>query len=485
VFTPGISVTQAVVDQVISTVGRVAFRRAVNAAYRQGATTVRQAVDYAVYKLREGPSNVKYRNRKRDIEGGIKPTKLNFDAVQDIKEAMGGDDIQFTRSRAKIGRTRKRTANDLWKAQLAVMDERIYRWQRCSPSLLGPGATPISMGQDTALNVDPDAGPTVVVPFHWTSLTVFPHYQGNQSLGCIPTGMTRMVYRRPPDALQGRFGIQHLASQANTGTFKNNGFWEMEKGADDDSNQQHAINSVFHKYTDIKLNLYGAMRYPMEYTAMVVTGMPVEMSLTDKVPVSTTVATSPSTADFPIADNTPLNEFLMDNLKGLLTNPIIGSSTNQHYDGKLKVLFKKKYKVPCLTYGDAINLANAASGIDSTNVKTVNIFLRHDRFRNYKWHTVPGDVVDNDAIDSTGWDHLNINNNENEGSYCDVDREERVFFILMCNSPNAFDGTVQNVSAPTFNPEVVQTTAFNTTGSYDIVVRNCFRVSGDGVYDAT
>jgi len=483
VYTPGITVTQAIVDQVIGTVGRTVFRRAVNAAYRSGARTVQQAIDYAVYKLREGPSNVKYTNRKRDIEGEIKPQKLNFDDVQEIQDAMQGDDIQFTKARVSLGRNKKRTASQLWKHELGRLQEYILRWQRCSASLLGPGATPISIGNDPAMT-DADKVPTVCVPIHMMSLTNNNFFRSDSSLGALTQGMVRFVYRLPrpalPETFQGDFGYQILQCQNAAGDYTSaTSNWQIEKGPSpplvDD-----IPDIVFHKYTDIKLNLYGAMRYPLEYTVMIVTGMPLEMDYLSLNPITAGYDAAPSQADFPIQETTPLNEFLMDQIRPLLFNPIIGNKGGDTYKDKIKVLMKKKYKVPCLTYGDAINLANAASGIDSTNVKTVNLFLRHDRYRDYKWATQPLDQVDDDNIGGTGWDVTEKNAERGTAAICEVDYTQRVYLLIMCNSPQRYDNIVNQVDQPSINPEVLQTAALNTTGSYDIVVRNCFRVGSTG-----
>lgn len=482
VFTPGVSVGQRVVDTVIGQVGRQVFRNAVAESYRLGARTVQQAVDYAVYRLREGPGTVKYTNRKRDIEGEIKPEKLNFDDIQAEPQSMG-DDIQFSRVKSSIGRPRKRSASELWKHEIGRLQEYVFRWQRCSLSLLGPGATPLSYGRDPAQSAVQQQ-PTVVCPVHVMSLTNCPLFGSLTSEGAHFRGMARLVYRKPrtdiQEPIQGNFGYQWLSSQTHNGIYNNNGSWQFEKGNESAARDNH-VDKVFHKYTDIRMNLYGSMRFPLDYTVTVVSGMPLEMQMFNLPSVETTVASGPTVNDFPIEDNTPLSEFLLNQVRPIISNPILGNSAADKYKGKFRILHKKKYHVPCLSYGDAVDLVNNSSLIDSTNVKQVNLFLRHDRFRDYKWLTNTADVVDNDDLAGMGFDQTEIQTERGLASLCDVDYKERVFLMITCTSPQTYDNVVQNVAGAVFGPEVVQSIALNTTGTYDIVVRNCFRAGNSGL----
>lgn len=411
-----------------------------------------------------------YQGAKRDREGNVlevQPKKLNFDVPN---KPMMGDDINFSRSTARLGRVKKRTASQMFKAEIGAMDEQVWRWQRVSDNLLGPGATGISFGQNPA-QADPDAAGTFVLPFHVMSLTHNPSFGEIPLLGMVKCGMNRFVIRKPMvpiETFQGHLGLQRLIPQMETGNYSSLPGWQIEKGVSSGANSQ-----VFHKWTDIRLNLYGSRLYPLDYTITVVTGLPVEMQFLEHHPVSETVNSAPGPGDFPISDVGPLQQMIVDKVRKFITNPIVGSNTEKHYKGKYKTLYSKKVHVPCLSYGDGA--AEASSTINATNVRSETIFLRHDRYRNYKWYTNAAYIEENDNVDGVGWTQTDNGAVGSIDGYCDVDREKRVFLILTCSCPTPILDATNNVAGPEFSAEVPQDAARLYDGSYDIVVRNCFR----------
>jgi hypothetical protein len=443
------------IRQAVALVGPYAWRQLVREA-RQAGQDFRGAVENALYRVRDHPIDRVGRSSKRERSGNPK--------VAPPRPAVGNsiimsDNVNFSRSSWKIGRTRKRSANQIWKSQLGEMKECIYRWQLVSPSLLGPGAIPIGLGANA------DAYWNQCLPFHIMSLTHHPDFNQSPELGCRAQGMCRTVYCRGGTDFAGDIGYYPLNCQAPTGGTSPHSIWEKEKGSTTAS-----VDSVFHKWTDIRLNLYGSTSYPLTYNVMVVSGMPKEMQVFEHEPCSADVNTTPDAADYPIKTLSPLNEFIIDEVRPMLTNPIKGSNSNGNYAGKLRVLSSRKYAIPCLTYGDAGSISS--STVKSTNVKNVNIFLRHDRFRDYAWHSKSLDEIRNNAIESVGWTRTDVSTSSLSSMFMDVDREERVFLIVTCNSPTeTFDDNYNILTTP----QVDQNAALKVEGSYDIVVRNCFR----------
>lgn len=414
-----------------------------------------------------------YQGAKRDREGNvvdIQPKKLEFDEPP----IMSGGGYEFSRQKISVGRTRKRTANELFKAELGAMDEQVWRWQRVSDSLLGPGSTGISFGRDPTLP-DPLAAGTYVLPYHVMSLTHNPSFRSLELLGCHQMGMCRYVIRKPMvpvEAFQGHIGYQKLEPQLETGAYSPLTSWQLEKGVAAASQSQ-----VFHKWSDIRLNLYGSLLYPLEYTVSIVTGLPTEMQFFEHLPVSATVATAPTVGDFPISNLGPLNQMIVDKVRKYITNPIIGSNTDSNWQGKLKVIKKKIVKIPCLSYSNARDqtATGIAPFVDSVNVKSINMFIRHDRFRDYKWRTDAAYIQENDDVDGVGWTQSDIGAPGSSDAYCDVDREQRVFLVITCNCPTPILDATNKVDGVEFGAEVSQTVPRFYDGTYDIVVRNCFR----------
>ena len=90
---------------------------------------------------------------------------------------MPASGIQFERFYSKVGRKRRRTANQLFTATVGQMSEIVFRYQRVSPSLLGPGETDIAYGSLPAGSVN------YVCPFHISSLTSNPLFNRLNSCG--------------------------------------------------------------------------------------------------------------------------------------------------------------------------------------------------------------------------------------------------------------------------------------------------------------
>jgi len=446
---------QVIASEVRAAAGEYAWQLAISQARRQGAN-LRQAVEAAVHRLsqgRQGPAN--YRNRKRDISGGIKPLKLNFEEP----ERSPMTEVNFTRSKLTVGGTRKRSANDLFKSQIGGMDELIYRWQATSASLLGPGRVPIGFGYDSG------AFPEVnCLPFHCMSLTTNPGFAQNDTLGCNSNGLFRYFY----DKSSGNMGYSYLYSQLANGATSAGSSWSTEKGL-----SQTNTGQVFHKFTEIRLNLYGSMLYPLKYKVMLVTDMPLEMQPKERGYMQNPI-TVPGD-DFTLLNNTPLNQFILDHCRPLVTNPIVGGNSDEDYKGKYKIVTQKTYNIPCMTYGDALAQVTDNQIVNSVNVHNVNMFIRHDRFRDYKWHQLSTDILRTNNPGGVGFDVTDVAQNNAGDTVCDVDREQRLFLIISCNAGRLENGVAYTPTGPFGGPTADSGLPSPTSGSYDIVVRNCFR----------
>jgi len=388
--------------------------------------------------------------------------KLTFET--ESTAIMSGDDVNFRRSKYTLGRPKKRSANQLFKSQLGGMQESIFRWQSASKNLLGPGRIPIGYGWNTVISSSAQA-----VPVHMMSLTSHPGFPENYTLGCKVQGLFRFAYFNSSPA-GGNFGYQHMPSQNRDGANLATSQWVNESGP---LSPSPFISQVFHKWTDIRLNLYGSSSFPLSYRVQIVTGLPTEMQ-----PLEFEAIAGAPTAltDFPIAPNNPLNQMLLDLARPVIGNPITGSNTDKDYKGEFRIVSDKTFNIPCLSYGNAA-AEDSILNVNSTNVRNVNMFIRHDRFRDYAWRQKSADVTQTLDIGGVGWNQTDISADTAASMYCDVDREERLFIIISCNAAelinDAIDYDLSN-SVAAAPPEGLRQ-SYRTSGSYDIVVRNCFR----------
>jgi len=382
----------------------------------------------------------------------VKPKKLNFDEPETMSNS-----VMFTRSSTRVGRKRRRTAQQLFTASVAQMPEQIWRWQRVSPSLLGPGENDLAYGANGASTLQ-------VCPFHIMSLTNNLLFPPSITFGCKRNGMHRIYY----DEVARAFGYQNLIGQNNEGTFATNE-WQLETGVPRLGTANIDPKGIFHKWTEIRFNLYGSAYYPLKYEILLVTAMPTEMSIFDY----------PAGIPAPIFQETNLNAFLREHVKDYIGNPIIGSTVDQQdYKSKFKIVRRKLVTVEPLSYGDAAAQVGppAIAGVDASNVKNVNMFIRHDRYRDYDWTPLATDQTLQNRLDGIGFDQQNTNSTVNASGISDVDREERLYLIIKCSAPRLLDSNAYAVTGPTAPVTLLSPTQIPPfTGSYDVVVRNCYR----------
>jgi len=419
-------------------------------------------------QVQYGPGSSRSRREQQLVrkrirrEREIVKKRLTFDEPSTVnlpsynKNTNMSDSVQFTRSYDRIGRKRYRTVNQLFNSSIGRMDEVIYRWQQVSGSLLGPGNQVISYGKAAA------PATSYVCPLVFGSLTCNPLFPINSTYGAQRYGLNRLSY----DPTTKSFGYQYYAGQDKNGV-QTVARWQLETGVEPDIATSTVAPEVFHKWTEIRLNLYGSAFYPLTYEILVLTGMDADMSPFDF-----------AAGGQPIFEGTNLNAFLRDNCKDFIGNPIVGSVLDRKdFLPKFRVIKKRVITIAPLSYNNgATAIEGLTSGVDASNVRNVNMFIRHDRFRNYGWtpRSLDQDLQDN--LDGRGFDTQDISNLATNSGVCDVDRQHRVYLFIKCTAGRAVEApefSTVEAQVPVSELSQIQIPPFS--GSFDVVMRNCFR----------
>jgi len=414
-------------------------------------------------QVQYGPGSGRFRRERQLVKKRLRfeePPKVVKSSVPVGGKTEMSNSVQFTRYSDRIGRKKRRTAAELFNAEIGRMTEVVYRWQQVSESLLGPGENILAYGLDGTV-----PGQTgYVVPIMVASLTNNILFPDSQSFGCQRRGLHRLTYNSSTK----NFGYQYMRSQDDNGAFTTSE-WLPETGAGR-ALTAPISSRVFHKWTEIRLNLYGSAYYPLTYEVMVVTGMETDMSVFDF-----------AAGGQPIFQTTNLNAFLRDQTKDYIGNPIVGSVLDrQDFKDKFKVIRRQIVKVDPLSYSDGAAQPDIAAGqgVDASNVKNINMFIRHDRFREYGWTPISNDQDLQNTLDGTGYDKQDTSTSALTSGYADVDRSERVYLFIKCTAPRILTSEqfeTEPAEAPVAQLSSSAIPAFS--GSYDIVMRNCFRYS--------
>jgi len=439
------------VDEVVSTVKRAysSLRDYSQVRYGPGSGRFRREQQLARKRVRRERESVK---KKLDFEEKVSTLKL---PSVDTQNTMS-DGVQFRRSYDRVGRKRRRTATQLFNANIGRMDEVIYRWQQVSGSLLGPGNQVIAYGKAAA----PATG--YVCPLVFSSLTSNPLFPANSTYGAQRAGLYRLTYEPSSKS----FGMQYYRGQDKDGQ-QLVARWQVESGTEPAIATSTISPEVFHKWTEIRMNLYGSAFVPLTYEVLVVTGMELDMSIFDYTFGGT-----------PIFEGTNMNAFLRDQCKDYIGNPIVGSSLDRNdFKGKYKIIRRKVITIAPLSYNNGATAKEGlTSGVDASNVRNVNMFIRHDRFRNYAWTPRSADQDLQTGLDGRGFDTQDISQLVNDSCLSDVDRDQRLYLFVKCSAGRAYEATEFDI-IPAEVPvsELSQTEIPVSSGSFDIVMRNCFR----------
>lgn len=383
-----------------------------------------------------GPSTSR-RPRLKERESRSRTTT---EQVREEKRYIDMTSNTVSRRRLRTGRQKRPNVYSLKKHVIGAGDEYVYRWQQTSPSYLGPGK--LSIGWSAT-------GDTDQVPIHFMSLTTNPKGAAHAAKGCYKSGMHRMYY----DRVQNRFGWYFIpATQAN-GSDNATGYWEMETGADRGTWE---ARSVFHKYTQIKINLYGTYSVPINYRVFL-------CQMKEEVD-----PTQYALAGTPILPGSECYNMFKDWYKTLTYSSVGNNNGRQSWQRNVRIIKQYSTTIQPLTYSDQeAEIALEANATSTTpHIRELRWFVRHDRFRDYKWsENAQADAIPETLYDTNllgGWDV-----NRPLSSMSDLPWGKKLFLVIMASSP---------VKLTTWPEYPFQTaTPTKTQGSYDICVRNCFR----------
>lgn len=360
--------------------------------------------------------------------------------------------VKFSRERHRVGRRGRRNRAKLGDV-FRQMESVKARWQLTSPTLTGPGKVPIGYGYDSITLPDNYK----VLPIHLMSITQNPYnFIGNTlaNKGSFAHGMYKVVR----DSSNGKLGLQSFVSNTQVGynNFDANGHWQREKGIF--KFDEFCIRpKMFHKWTKVSMNLYGAKYIPLTYNIRFYQ-FPKEFDPFQEAPNS----------GHNIPEFSEFARFVEDISRPLLLNPINDPATKNESRGKCRLLRSFKIDIAPLSYTNAASETTAAVHVG--NVRQFTTFFRHDRWRNYDWSEKDSSTtVDNNWSD-LGWDVVT-----NEVPVTEVSWGSRIFMVVTCTTGSAKD--LPQLGTYIGNP--VQLSEIpDDFGTYDVVVRQEFMVPG-------
>lgn len=360
--------------------------------------------------------------------------------------AAGG--VRFSREQHRFGRRRRRNRirlDDLFRgyAQLRT------RWQLTSPTLIGPGRIPLSYGLDTTTSATFET-----LPIHMISLSNNVQGLPSTAKGAHQRGLFRFVR----DTATGQCGWNWFDSQNEVGvnSYTGDGKWAFEEGQ---TAFLPSVSKLFHKWTEVRLNLYGAKYLPLTYTISFVT-MPKAydpQQIDSWVPLSTNLYN----------EYNEFNRWLTDLSRGLISNPINVIGTKPHWKDNVRIIKQYKVNMAPLSYSNAADETTAPVHVG--NVKQFKTFIRHDRWRDYNWADTDTNVDAELDLSDLGWDKV-----DQEVQLCDCEWGKRVYMIVSCTTGPRVDKTSYSVYSHL--PDQY-TTMPEYEGTYDCLIRNEFMVA--------
>jgi hypothetical protein len=383
---------------------------------------------------------------------------------------MGGGATSVRRSRRRIGKTKRRSTAQVFQAVLGAGVPSISRWQLASANYIGAGRVPIEYRQTN------DFGDLAYVPIHFMPLTGLYGTYANTTVhaddvdhGIYNIGMSRLIF----NSTSGGFNYQPLQSNTRVGYNSPDvlGKWQIEQNSFGLDNTDNHGNRQFHKYTDVKMNLYGAMNIPVVYTVMLVqfTGDDYNPSRTPPLR---------DIASISLTNTIPGNSDCANMFKDIL-RPLVGQNmnTNGYLDwrksGNVRIIKSERIKIDPLPYTEAAAEA-ATTACNTGNIHELRWFIRHDRFRNYQWAETAANTVTDLTLNDGGWDV-----HKRSIPLGDVDWTKRMYLMVTASVPEIGNTTNGYTNVPVSNnggyinsPTTAE--ADKWFGSYDICVRNAF-----------
>lgn len=356
------------------------------------------------------------------------------------------------RTKRRIGRKKYRSSNRVYRELLSRQNRCVFRWQQVSPSLLGPGRVAIQWC-DQGANTEFDK-----MPMHFMSISQYPFgtRQYEEQYGGLSGGLRVLQYANGSPG-NGDWVYSLLPSQdAVGGPDESSGAWylESQNGRPDPSNEY-----VFrhHAWTQVKLNLYGTFAVPITYTVMfyqcpqnldpqrVAPGLPGHQGGSESANMFKDIARS---------------------LTG--NNLLLAPRVEWPRDCRILKMYKKT--IQPIPFSDQIDVATSSS--KTAHVETMNIFFQHDRLRDYRWCEQEGDQITNHDLTAPTWDTYRESSLQN-----DVEWGKKVYMMITATCPERLTPEYASALLVTDTPSVELT---KTAGSYDIIVRQCFYLSGGG-----
>lgn len=345
-------------------------------------------------------------------------------------ENVGG--TTYTRRRHRVGRRKRRSSRAVFNSFIGSGQHIVLRWQQLSDSILGPGRIPLGWCVGGGAN-------TEWLPIHFMSLT---QGQGikHEAKGCRDDGMKKIWF---DSSATNSFFYNNYPSQESSGNTGAGTAWRIENII----GSFEAGKSIYHAWTDIRLNLYGTRCVPITYTVYV---MQVPESL-DPQMVSQYSA------------GTEIYNMIKD-----MTRPLVGNPLNMNgrvdWPKDVRIMRKYNYTIQPLGYSDQASIAASGSGASNGHVRQVKLFLRHDRMRDYNWSENKTETVYDNGLSTLGWDENQV---PASSAMSDVETGKRLYLFITATSPMK-ESTERNGFVDTdLNWAVRQ-------GSYDILVRNKF-----------
>lgn len=368
--------------------------------------------------------------------------------------AAGG--VRFSKERHRVGKRTRRNRTKL-SDLFSVMQRQRWRWQLCSNTLTGPGRIPIGFGGDTTTD-----GIWHSMPIHFMSLSQNGYNVNSGVAGIVNAAKGAFghgLYRVCRNTTDGTLGIVHFESNTDQGINNYNilGHWQSEREGNN-SGLYHGVQ--FHKWSEVRMNLYGAKYIPLVYTISVV-----------QVPKSyDPFQYTPSIVDAvtpPVGNQPEFGEFtrwMEDISRSICCNPLNTAGTKKEYKNNVRILRQYKVNVQPLSYSNAS--AEGTASVKVGNVREFKMFMRHDRWRQYCWAETDNNIDVDRNYSDLGWDVKTI-----DTPVTDVKWGSRLFMFITCTTGPIRDGPQNNVR--TYNP-IQLSDIPEDYGSYDIIVRNEF-----------
>lgn len=352
------------------------------------------------------------------LAGGSETVTINKRKTQQLLNGMQ----HFSQSRGRYGRRRRRTLF----SRIKNLEEKVIdRWQGVSQFGVGGGYYRIAKQTDSG---------NTIMPFHVMDLS----YQPNNTVGAGNFHGHRSFYI---NGVTGNLSDEVMPSQLEDGSRALSGTFVQERGqaiAD--------VGSVFHRWTQIKLNLYGSLNRPIKYKVFL-------FKMDDDACFGYTPT---GDSESHLAFESLIKPYIYSNLLGNV------GEQKKH----VRMLKQWNYVINPLNKIDAVTTEHVDSN-HNPNFQEVKIFVRHNMNINYEWYDHPTTAqlkTDVPNVDTFHTEAAQVNAHASPSA--------RLFFGIMATSGSAFAVAGEDDWRNVASDDFVQ-----NYGSYDMVLRRCYTYS--------